>query len=148
MNLPKGQKAGFTLTILYTALLGSTFMYVFIAFFLSRTGFTAAADPKISQLIGGIFLAIALMIAIMVSVVKKRFFVESLPEESSPENLKAYVVSKSVLLFALSEVPAILGFVYFFLSGSMLSLLVFWAISLLSFAIARPSRELINRIDQ
>jgi hypothetical protein len=146
-SAPVQQKAGFTLTILYFALLGSTFIYVFIAFFLLRTGWHPAIDPKVAKLLGGVFLAIALMLAVMISVIKKRFFVDSLPDPSSQQELRRYVVSKSVMLFALSEVPAILGFVYFLLAGSFKMLLVYWAISLISFAIAKPSNDLIRRID-
>jgi len=145
--MPQQQKTSFTITLIYAALLFSTIVYLIIAFMLSRTGWKALVDPALAQMLMGIFLALSLIDVMFVSWLKRRSFTEEISGVQAGDSMRRFIVSKSVLLFALSEIPAILGLIIFFLSGNLIMSIVFWTLSLIAFLIARPPKELLDKAD-
>ncbi len=141
------QKTSFTITLIYAALLFSTIVYLIVAFMLSRTGWKPLVDSGLAQTLMGILLALSLIDVMFVSWMKKRAFSQEVSGIPIGDSLRRFIVSKSVLLFALSEIPAVLGLTIFFLSGNLIVSIVFWVISLISFLIARPPRELLEKAD-
>jgi hypothetical protein len=141
------QKTSFTITLIYAALLFSTIVYLIVAFMLSRTGWKALVDPALAQMLMGIFLAFSLIDVMFVSWLKRRSFTEEISGVQAGDSMRRFIVSKSVLLFALSEIPALLGLIIFFLSGNLIMSIVFWTLSLVAFLIARPPKELLDKAD-
>ena len=131
------QKTSFTITLIYAALLFSTIVYLIVAFMLSRTGWKALVDPALAQMLMGIFLALSLIDVMFVSWLKRKSFTEEISGVQAGDPMRRFIVSKSVLLFALSEIPALLGLIIFFLSGNLIMSIVFWTLSLIAFLIAR-----------
>jgi hypothetical protein len=146
MNQPQ-QKTSFTITLIYVALLFSTIVYLIVAFMLSRTGWKPLVDPALAQMLMGIFLALSLIDVMFISWLKRRSFTEEISGIQAGDSLRRFIVSKSVLLFALSEIPALLGLMIFFLSGNLIMSIVFWTLSLIAFLIARPPKELLDKAD-
>jgi hypothetical protein len=141
------QKTSFTITLIYAALLFSTIVYLIVAFMLSRTGWKALVNPALAQMLMGIFLALSLIDVMFVSWLKRRSFTEEISGVQAGDSMRRFIVSKSVLLFALSEIPALLGLIIFFLSGNLIMSIVFWTLSLIAFLIARPPKELLDKAD-
>ena len=141
------QKTSFTITLIYAALLFSTVVYLIVAFMLSRTGWKPLVDPALAQMLMGIFLALSLIDVMFISWLKKRSFTQEISGVQAGESMRRFIVSKSVLLFALSEIPALLGLTIFFLSGNLIMSIVFWTLSLIAFLIARPPKELLDKAD-
>lgn len=141
------QKTSFTITLIYAALLFSTIVYLIVAFMLSRTGWKPLIDPALAQMLMGIFLALCLIDVMFVSWLKRRSFTEEISGIQAGDSMRRFIVSKSVVLFALSEIPAVLGLTIFFLSGNLIMAIVFWTLSLIAFLIARPSKELLDKAD-
>ena len=141
------QKTSFTITLIYAALLFSTIVYLIVAFMLSRTGWKPLIDPALAQMLMGIFLALCLIDVMFVSWLKRRSFTEEISGIQAGDSMRRFIVSKSVVLFALSEIPAVLGLTIFFLSGNLVMAIVFWTLSLIAFLIARPSKELLDKAD-
>jgi hypothetical protein len=141
------QKTSFTITLIYAALLFSTIVYLIVAFMLSRTGWKPLVDPALAQMLMGIFFALSLIDVMFVSWLKRRSFTEEISGIQAGDSMRRFIVSKSVLLFALSEIPALLGLIIFFLSGNLIMSIVFWTLSLIAFLIARPPKELLDKAD-
>jgi hypothetical protein len=141
------QKTSFTVTLIYAALLFSTIVYLIVAFMLSRTGWKPLIDPALAQMMMGIFLALCLIDVMFVSWLKRRSFTEEISGVQAGDSMRRFIVSKCVVLFALSEIPALLGLTIFFLSGNLIMAIVFWTLSLIAFLIARPSKELLDKAD-
>ncbi len=114
---------------------------------LSRTGWKALVDPALAQYLMGIFIALSLIDVMFVSWFKRRSFTEEISGVQAGDSMRKFIVSKSVLLFALSEIPALLGLIIFFLSGNLIMSVVFWTLSLIAFLIARPPKELLDKAD-
>lgn len=134
----------FTLKILYFALVMSTCIYGAIAFVVART--PLRMEMVIAYALGGC----ALMIMGIIPVLRSRVMpptreAHSL-DEKVPENdavaaaLQKYFTA-CILSWALCESIAIFGLVLSFLSGEPKYFVPFGALSLVNFAIYRPSRE-------
>jgi hypothetical protein len=148
MTTSPAQKTSTTINLIWAALLASTFIYVIIAFVLSRTGWKPIVDRGLAQTLMGIFVAISLIDVMFVSWLKKKSFTEEIASITPADAQRRFIVGRSILLFALSEAPAIFGLVIFFLSGDLRTLLIFWGISFVSFLVARPPREVLERADR
>jgi membrane protease YdiL (CAAX protease family) len=141
------QKTSFTITLIYAALLFSTIVYLIVAFMLSRIGWKPLIDPALAQMLMGIFLALSLIDVMFVSWLKKKSFNEEISGIQAGDTMRKFIVSKSVVIFALCEIPALLGLTIFFLSGSLIMAIVFWTLSLIAFLIARPPKEILDKAD-
>lgn len=141
------QKTSMTITLIYAALLFSTVVYLIVAFMLSKTGWKPLVDPGLAQMLMGIFLALSLIDVMFVLWLKKKSFSDEVSGIQVGDSLRRFIVGKSILLFALSEIPAVLGLTIFFLSGNLIMSIVFWTLSLIAFLIAKPPRELLDKAD-
>ena len=118
------------LTILYTAFLFSSFVYVIVGFALLKSGWKAALpDGAMSQALFGIFVLISLGCFAVAFQIKKK--------QSEDSEVNAF--SKSVVLLAFSEAPAILGLVIFLLTARFASLMILWFISVAAFIVFKPT---------
>jgi len=118
------------LTILYTAFLFSSLVYVIVGFALLKSGWKAVMPvDNIAPALFGFFVLISFVCLAVAFQIKKK---ESEETEKS-------TFSKSVLLFAISEIPAILGLVVFLLTAKFANLLILWFISLAAFILFKPS---------
>ena len=68
-----------------------------------------------------------------------------------PENIQAledHLRSKHILLFALSEVPAIYGLLYFFLTGHFAGQILLTIFSWICLAVSKPSVPAIEELER
>jgi F0F1-type ATP synthase membrane subunit c/vacuolar-type H+-ATPase subunit K len=117
------------LTILYTAFLFSSLVYVIVGFALMKTGWKAVVSGQpLQQALFGIFVFMSFGCLAVAFLIKKK--------QSEPTEKNTF--SKSIVLLALSELPAILGLVVFLLSANFVNLLILWLISVAAFILFRP----------
>src|SRR5262245_53990655 len=108
------QKVESRLSIIFVAFLFSSFVYMIVGFALSKSDWKALiSDPGLHQILFGVFLAISVGLFVLILKLKKKL---------QPDSEKS-LISKYILLFALAEVPSILGLVIFLLSGKFTFLL-------------------------
>jgi hypothetical protein len=142
------QKVNSTITILYFAFISSTLLYLIVGFILHKSGWHPILTDRNLSLILALFFTLvsATMLYLIVSLKGKAFSVSGLrPGEA--QDFSKYIVSKTIPLFALSEIPAILGLVHFFLSGSLIVLVGLCVLSLICFSVARPNPEILSRLE-
>ena len=152
MSLPSAflvQKAIGTVLIIYVAFLFSSLVYLLIGFFLSRGNWQPViTESFLADVLFALWIVISAVLIFLILRIKSKAFGEEMPSPQNLDQLQRYVVSRFVLLFALSEVPAILGLVYFLLTGRFLYLVLFCVLSFLCFAVARPSRSKLMELPQ
>jgi len=118
------------LTILYTAFFFSSLVYLIVGFALQKSGWKAAmSQGSIPQALFGIFILSSIGCLAAAFQIRKK----------QSEDTEKSAFSKSVILFALAEVPAILGLVLFLLTAKFANLLILWFISLTAFILLKPS---------
>ena len=119
------------LNIIFTAFLFSSLVYLIVGFSLTRSGWQPILTAtNLGVILFGVFLAISIVLIVVAIQLRSRLA----SQESNPQG----VLSRSILLFALSEVPAILGLVLFLLTGKFLYLVLLCVLSILSFFLVRP----------
>ena len=127
------QKVQSRLNIIFTAFLFSSLVYLIVGFALTKSGWQPVfSGGNLDTILLGIFLAVSSMLIVIAIQLKNR-----LGSETPEKNAEA-ILSKSIFLFALSEVPAILGLVLFLLTGNLVYLMVLCAVSILSFVLVKP----------
>jgi peptidoglycan/LPS O-acetylase OafA/YrhL len=123
------QKVESRLTIIFTAFLFSSFVYMIVGFALSKSGWKALiSDTGLYQILFGLFLVLSISLLVLILKLKNR------PKPDSEKSL----ISKYILLFALAEVPSILGLVLFLLTGKFLFLLALCFFSIVAFFLIKP----------
>lgn len=132
------QKTFNNLNIIFIAFLSSVLVYLVIGYALKSTQFRALA-PAVSQPLFLILMVVSIGNLVLARMIKQKSFGDNPPHFDTPEKLSPYVTSKYMVMFALSEVPAIFGLVYFLLTGIFWRLVAFVALSLVSFALVKPS---------
>jgi hypothetical protein len=143
------QKTLTTLNIIFWAFLFSSLIYVLLGFLLAQMPWhPVLASPAVTRAIFGTFLLIGFCILIVVIKLHQNSFSDLMPAPESGDHLRRYVLRRSIVMFALAEVPAILGLIFFFLSGNLRWMLVLSLISVVSFVVARPSREMLEQLEQ
>jgi hypothetical protein len=133
-----------TITLLYGAFLASSFVYVMVAVFLQTTGWQPRFPQLKFSLLAGLLLLAAGSAGLVVK--QKRALFSSL-RPAVEGDFRQFVMSRCVLWFALSEIPAILGFVFFILTGSLPGMLGLVAVSAVSFTLARPSLSQLEALE-
>lgn len=131
------QKTYNSLNIIFIAFTSSALVYLVIALILRSTNFQAVA-PTVAMPLFIVLLMVCFSNVAISQMIKKRSFGEPLPHFDGQDKLDAYVKSKYIVMFALSEVPAIFGLVYFMLTGMFWRMVILVGISLLSLALIRP----------
>ena len=118
------------LNIIFTAFLFSSLVYLIVGFALMKSGWKPAMDSRdLDQILFGIFLLVSLGL-VGVGFQIKRTLDEQVAERT--------ILSKSVVFFALAEVPAILGLVLFFLTGNFSFLVILCAVTIMAFVLLKP----------
>ena len=135
--------------MIFVAFVFSSLVYLLIGFILSGSGWSAGpAASSLDRVMFPLFTAITVIIVAVVAKLRLSAFSPEMPRPENLEQLQRYVISRFVILLALSEAPAILGLVYFLLCGKFLHLVFFCVLSCLSFAIVRPSRVQLEELQQ
>lgn len=142
------QKVSNTVTILYFAFISSTLLYLILGFILYKSGWTPILNDRTLHFVLAIlFLAISGTLLTLIVRLKAKAFSDDALRKNQEKNFSKYVVSRTVPLFALSEVPGILGLVYFFLTGNLLVLVAFCVLSLIAFSLAKPGTESLDHLE-
>jgi hypothetical protein len=142
------QKVNSTITILYFAFLSSTLLYLIVGFILYKSGWKPIVTDRNLQLILSLLFALISVTVLYLTVsLKQKAFSGSGIQQNLKLDFSKYVVSRTVPLFALSEIPAILGLIHFFLAGNLIILVAFCVLSLICFSVARPNDEMLSRLE-
>ena len=134
-----------TVTILYGAFLASSFVYVMVAVFLQTTQWRPAL-PQLAIPLFASLLVVAIVSAGIVLKQKSALFSDGVARVRG--EFRQFVMSRCIVWFALSEVPAILGFVFFILTGSLGGMLTLVGISAISFTLARPTAAQLEELER
>lgn len=118
------------LDIIFTAFLFSSFIYLIVGFALMKSNWKPAmAARDLDQILFGVFLLASITLVGVAFQIKRSL---------DPQNADHAVLSRSVLLFALAEVPSILGLVLFLLTAKFSFLVIFCFISMVAFVLVKP----------
>ena len=134
-----------TVAILYGAFLASSFVYVMVAVFLQTTQWRPAM-PQAATPLFALLLVVAMVNAGIVLRQKSGLFSGSGPAASG--EFRQFVMSRCIVWFALSEIPAILGFVFFILAGRLGGMLALVGISAVSFTLAKPTLAQLEELER
>lgn len=134
-----------TLTLVYGAFIASVFVYVMVAVFLKTTEWKPLL-PGRNLVLFGMLLAIALVDSAIILRKKGKLF--SHGELKAGGDFRQFVISRCVLWFALAEIPAILGFLFFVFSGNLAGMLVLVGVSSAAVTLARPSRDQLESLEK
>jgi len=124
------------------AMLGSIFIYAAVIEFLSRSPEGSAILPgnENSETIKYVFIGLAIASYLVIPVIKRAYgLVSGAKYPFSAAITKLY--TGSMIIFAVCEVPAVLGVALYFLAGSRVDFYMFLAISILMFIIYFPRVE-------
>ncbi len=95
-----------------------------------KSGWKPAMDSRhLDQVLFGIFLLASIGLAGVALQIKR-----TLDHQGTDQTIP----SKSVLFFALAEVPSILGLVLFLLTGNFSFLVILCAVSIVAFVLLKP----------
>ena len=134
------QKTLATLYVIFAAFAFSSLIYLIVGFTLSRSHWKPVlASSNLQQAIFWTLLAGSAGLLFLAVKFKTDAFGRALPSGANAEQTRSYLVSKYIVLFAIAEVPAIFGLVYFMLSGSFLRELILCLISIVIFLLVRPA---------
>jgi hypothetical protein len=121
------------LNIIFIAFLFSSLVYLIVGFALMKSGWDPALKSgNIDQILFAVFLALSVAVVVLAFQIKAKAM--PLKDDASAKTL----FSKSIFLFALAEVPSILGLVLFLLTGKFLFLLILCVISVAAFIMVKP----------
>lgn len=133
-----------SLTLVYSAFLAAAFVYLMVAVFLRTTEWKPVMPNRSLPLFGVLLLAALVDAAI---ILKQKASLFSQGEAQARGDFRQFVISRCVFWFALAEIPAILGFLFFILAGSLEGMLVLVALSLVVVTLARPSRRQLEELE-
>lgn len=118
------------LNIIFTAFLFSSLVYLIVGFALMKSDWKPAMVARnLDQILFGVFLLASIGL-LGVALQIKRSLDQQIGDQA--------VLSKSVLLFALAEVPSILGLVLFLLTAKFSFLVIFCFVSVVAFVLLKP----------
>jgi F0F1-type ATP synthase membrane subunit c/vacuolar-type H+-ATPase subunit K len=125
------------LNIIFIAFFFSALVYLIVGFAVSRSGWTPIlSQGNLDQILFAICLALSVAIIVIALQIKSHLVVKQ--DTQSPEN----VFPKTIFLFAMVEVPSILGLVLFFLAGKFSYLVTLCIVSLAGFLLVKPRTNL------
>jgi hypothetical protein len=143
------QKAFNRLFLIYSAFFFSSFVYLIVGFALSRSQFKPVFPASnLQQILFWIFVVFAISDVAIALKIKGRVFREDSSPAQEGEALQRRIVSRSLVVYALAEVPSILGLICFMFSANFTYFLILWLISLITFLMIRPSQESFDQIDR
>jgi hypothetical protein len=134
------QKTLSTLYIIFAAFLFSSLVYLIVGFTLSRSHWKPVlSSGALRETIFWILLAVSAALSVVALKFKTNTFSRFPPLAENAEQARSYLVSKCIVMYAIAEVPAIFGLVYFMLSGSLTGELILCLISIAMFFFLRPT---------
>jgi len=143
------QKTFNRLFLIFAAFLFSSFVYLIVGFTLLRSHFKPVfAASNLVQILFWIFVVFAVSDVAIVLKIRQGILGESPPSVEEADAFQRRIVSRSLVIYALAEIPSILGLIYFMFSGNLLYFLILWMISLITFLMIRPSQEFLDRMDR
>ena len=141
------QKTLSTILIIFVAFVFSSLVYLLIGFILSKSHWQAVLHSSgVVEVLFAAFIVVSVVLMGVVVKLKQSAFSQDMPRPASLEQLQRYAVSRSIVLFALSEIPAIFGLVYFLLAGKFYHMVLFCVLSLFCFAFVRPSQAALEEL--
>lgn len=133
--------------MLYFAFMSSTLLYLIVGFILYRSGWEPIlTNGPLHGVLAILFVALSTFLIVLARRLKLKAFSEERLTQIGGQDFSKYAVARTVPLFALSEIPAILGLVYFFLTGNLMILVALCVLSLIAFMLSKPSSETLDRI--
>jgi hypothetical protein len=118
------------INIIFIAFLFSSFVYLIVGFALMKSGWKPAmAARNLDQILLGVFLLVSIGLIGMAMQIKRRI---------GQRRGDHIVLSKAVVVFALAEVPSILGLVLFLLTGNFSFLMILCVVSVVAFVLVKP----------
>jgi F0F1-type ATP synthase membrane subunit c/vacuolar-type H+-ATPase subunit K len=136
-----------SLNIVFIAFVSTTFVYLFLGFLMRQTSAVARPMEGSQQIIFLVSVALSLAQVVVVWILCKRTY----SEEQKPQSLEVlenHLRSRHIILFALSEIPAIYGIVYFFLTGHFAGQIILTLFSWICLAISKPSLTAIEKLER
>ena len=136
-----------TILIIFVGFVFSSLVYLLIGFILSKSHWQAVLHSSgVVEVLFAAFIVVSVVLMGVVVKLKQSAFSQDMPRPENLEQLQRYAVSRSIVLFALSEIPAIFGLVYFLLAGKFYHMVLFCVLSLFCFAFVRPSQAALEEL--
>jgi len=135
------QKTLATLNVIFVAFVFSSLIYLIVGFALSQSHWKPfLEDANLRETAFWLFIAVAVSLLFAALKLKAEFFKEGATASAEDEEKqRRFLVSRYIVLFAIAEIPAILGLVYLFLSGNFLREIILCAVSLVTFVFVKPA---------
>jgi F0F1-type ATP synthase membrane subunit c/vacuolar-type H+-ATPase subunit K len=122
------------LNIIFIAFLFSSLVYLLVGFALTKSGWAPVlTSGNLDQILFAVFLALSIALIVLAFQIKAKL----MPPARDDSTAKT-VFAKSILLFALAEVPSILGLILFLLTGTFHYLVTLCVISIAAFVMVKP----------
>ena len=141
------QKTYQTLMIIFSAFLFSSLIYLLVGFALTQSGWKAILQGALQEVLTAIFIGLSVVLVLIAHHVRKSIYTEGVARPRAPEQLQKEIIFRSIIVFALSEVPAILGLTLFLLTGRFLFLAILCGISIFAFLLAKPSLHKLQELE-
>lgn len=135
------------LTLVFVAFFFSTLVYLFIGFILNRSPQEPRPLAVNSQVVLVAFLVLSVAQVFFVWFFKRKVYSDP-DNPGSIQALENRLRGKHIILFALSEVPAIYGIVYFLLTGHFTGQIVLTFLSWICLFVTRPSATAIEELER
>jgi len=135
------------LTLVFVAFFFSTLVYLFIGFILNRAHQEPTPLAVHSQAVLIAFLVLSVAQVFFVWVFKRKVYTDP-DNPGSLQALENRLRGKHIILFALSEMPAIYGIVYFLLTGYFTGQIVLTLFSWICLFVTRPSLAEIEELER
>jgi hypothetical protein len=118
---------------------------IFVGAFLRASGVSISPGPNL-RIFFWVLIAVALSEIPAIYIVKKNFLAGSRVYQKGGRNLTAEqaLIRSGVIVFSLALTPAIYGFVFYLLGGSLERFVLFAAITLFCFLVFKPKQEEIS----
>ena len=143
------QKTYNTLIIVYSAFVFSSLVYLIVGFALSQSQWKAVVESEsLHKILFVLFVVLSASAMAAAIKIRSSAFSQEIPHPETLEQLQRYVVSRSILTFAFSEIPAILGLVLFLLSGRFPYLVILCILSIVSFLLIKPAQETLEELER
>lgn len=136
-----------SLLIVFIAFISSTLIYLFLGFLMGKTSQTPRMMAGNYQTLFILFVVLSLAEVVIVWLLRKKAYSE-LSSPGSLQALEEQLRGKHIILFALSEVPAIYGILYFFLTGHFAGQFMLTLFSWICLGISKPSTKAIEEMER
>ena len=137
-----------TLLIIYTSFIFSALVYLLLGWILSRSGWRPVLN---ASAVNPLFIVLAVILisdVFAILRVKGALFRRDQELPVGAEALRRLIVSRFLVLFALSEIPAVMGLVFFALTGDFKRFVMLCVISFIAFVVVKPSLDVLEELQR